>query len=52
VCTFCSKTFVCLTDLKNHSFIHMVNRPHKCELCTKTFATPVRLQRHHDTHKN
>jgi uncharacterized Zn-finger protein len=52
VCTVCSKTFVCLTDLKNHTFIHTVDRPHECELCAKTFATPARLRRHRYTHKS
>ena len=27
VCTVCSKAFVCLTDLKNHTFIYTVDRP-------------------------
>lgn len=49
-CTVCSKRFVTMTRLREHSVIHGEARPYLCAQCGKSFKTTTSLTIHNYSH--
>lgn len=51
-CDECGKSFPNIYSLKNHSNIHLKDKPFKCDVCDKAFAQAgnlkIHISRHHD----
>lgn len=49
LCGQCPKTFINNVELKAHTHAHSGERPHKCDVCTKSFRYVHHLKRHKDS---
>uniref|UniRef100_UPI00358E568B zinc finger protein 208-like n=1 Tax=Myxine glutinosa TaxID=7769 RepID=UPI00358E568B len=49
-CSFCSKTFAFMLQLRIHQRIHLCEKPYKCSHCVKAFRSSSHLQEHQRTH--
>lgn len=48
-CPNCPKTFINKVELEAHKHVHSGERPHKCDVCTKSFRYVHHLKRHKDS---
>ncbi|XP_065805088.1 zinc finger protein 436 [Labrus bergylta] len=46
LCAVCGKTFNCRSRLKTHEVIHSGVKPHRCDLCPKTYMRTNDLEHH------
>ncbi|XP_049605333.1 zinc finger protein 497 [Syngnathus scovelli] len=46
LCDVCGKTFRCRSALKTHEVIHLGVKPHRCDLCPKSYMRTNDLQHH------
>ncbi|KAM6971551.1 zinc finger Y-chromosomal protein 1-like, partial [Tautogolabrus adspersus] len=46
LCAICGKTFNCRSRLKTHEVIHSGIKPHRCDLCPKTYMRTNDLEHH------
>lgn len=46
LCLFCGKKYFLKTNFEDHLNKHTGNRPHKCDLCNKTFGFRSMLKKH------
>ncbi|XP_065367956.1 uncharacterized protein LOC135960566 [Calliphora vicina] len=49
LCANCPKTFINKVELEAHKHVHSGERPHKCDVCTKSFRYVHHLKRHKDS---
>lgn len=50
-CTYCSKSFASLDELREHKRIHVGEKPFACPICQKPFKQQVSLTAHIQKHK-
>lgn len=49
LCAECPKSFINKVELEAHKHVHSGERPHKCDVCTKSFRYVHHLKRHKDS---
>ena len=50
-CGECGKNYYLSSGLKQHSGIHLLEKPHKCEECSKVFLYLLRTVKHLSSYK-